>query len=223
MNNSAWTYKTFLQKTCCCFIASLLLIARAVILLESWTRAQDLLENCHFTNILPFNVSFPSKKTTIPRNCHLFPSDSLHFWSELLRVRGETPNPAEGSSFNLSHEAQRKSKKKSALRFPCIHTLFTTHHFCFWGFLGGTSNLTLWSFTPQVVTADSQCWKRMQPLSFLEFIETALGDSPSPIQLAVAQDCLQHFAEAPIEDGRNTSFNSARTTDSLSPNHFFGW
>lgn len=50
-------------------------------------------------------------------------------------------------------------------------------------------------------------------LSFLEFIETALGDSPSPIQLVVAQDCLQHFAEAPIEDGRNTSFNSVRTTD----------
>jgi len=47
----------------------------------------------------------------------------------------------------------------------------------------------------------------------LEFIETALGDSPSPIQLVVAQDCLQHFAEAPIEDGRNTSFNSVRTTD----------
>ena len=66
MNNSAWTYKTFLQKTCCCFIASLLLIARAVILLESWTRAQDLLENCHFTIILPFNVSFPSKKNNNP-------------------------------------------------------------------------------------------------------------------------------------------------------------
>ena len=69
------------------------------------------------------------------------------------------------------------------------------------------------------INCDSRCC-RTQAV-YTEFVETALGDSPSPIQLVVAQDCLQHFAEAPIEDGRNTSFNSVRMTYPY-PNHFFG-
>ena len=61
--------RLFLQKTCCCFIAGLLLIARAVILLESWTRAQDLLEHCHFTVPSFYHSTSPSpakNKTQIP-------------------------------------------------------------------------------------------------------------------------------------------------------------
>lgn len=99
--------RLFLQKTYCCFIAGLLLIARSVILLESWTRAQDLLENCHFTIILPFNLSFPIKiKHKSPRNLSPVPlglSALLKWTPRVIRVRGETPNTPEGSSFNLSH------------------------------------------------------------------------------------------------------------------------
>lgn len=232
--------RRFLQKTYCCFIAGLLLIARAVILLESWTRAQDLLENCHFAIIWPFNVSFPSqKKTQIP--------------PEFVTCSPRTLCTSEVNSSSVKYQGQRwKTKHPWRIQLQFVSCSQPKWHLCakkskpnqLWvtrAFTRCSQPITFafeassdivvtengkvfhqtqnelalptWGFEVSHPSGDCEAVLEKYASCHIEFVETALGDSPSPIQLAVAQDCLQHFAEAPIEDGRNTSFNSVRTTD----------